>query len=209
MQSRSQVLRSLLLGGLLPVIAFTVAEQIYGIVGGLIAGVVFGVGEVIYELVRFRKVQGITIIGNLLVVGLGALSLLENDSSLFKLQPAILIFAFAGLLIGSSLLGKPFLVMLAKKQMPNAPEAAFQQMGAMNFRAGFCFIAIGLLSVEAAYHWSTAAWAALKGIGVPVIFGLYMLAEILIFRWRVKRGLIVNRQVRPDEAPNASPKNQP
>ena len=37
-------LRALLLGGLLPVIAFTVIEEVYGTLWGLIAGMVFGVG---------------------------------------------------------------------------------------------------------------------------------------------------------------------
>jgi hypothetical protein len=58
--------------------------------------------------------------------------------------------------------------------------------------------------VHAAYHWSTAAWATLKGIGVPVIFGIYMFIEIMVIRWRVRRD-----RLNPDAAQTASQENQP
>jgi intracellular septation protein len=181
------LLRSLFLGGVLPVVAFALVENYYGTMGGLIAGITFGIGELTYEYVRFRKIQGITIVGNLLVIVLGGLSLFENNPVFFKLQPAFLIFAFAGLLIGSSLLKKPFLVEMSRKQMPDAPEVVRQRLSGLNLRLGFCMIGIGLLSVYAAYFWSTPAWALLKGVGVPVILVVYMLIEVVVIRLLAKR----------------------
>jgi intracellular septation protein len=180
-------IKAIFLGGILPVAAFALVENFYGTMGGLIAGIAFGVGELTYEYVRFRKVQWITIIGNLLVIALGGLSLFEDNPVFFKLQPAILIFVFAALLIGSSLIGKPFLVEVSRKQMPNAPEVVRKNLSGMNFRLGFCMLGIGVLSVYAAYYWSTAAWAMLKGIGVPIILVLYMAVEILVIRWWARK----------------------
>ena len=185
--TRAAMLRTLLLGGLLPILAFALVEEFYGTIGGLIAGIVFGAGEMIYEWIRFRKIQGITIAANLLVIGLGSISLIEEDSRLFKLQPAILLFAFAALLLGSSLLKKPFLVELAKKQMPTAPAIALQKMSAMNWRAGLFMIGLALISVRAAYTWTTAEWAFFKGIGTPLLLAIYLGAEILVARWRARR----------------------
>lgn len=180
-------LQAFFVGGVLPIIAFAVAENWYGVIGGIIAGVAFGVGEILYEYIRFRKIQKITIIGNLLVIGLGALSLFESNPVFFKLQPAILIFLFAALLLGSSLLRRPFLVEMSKKQMPDAPEILRKNLAAMNTRLGFALVILGLVSIHAAYFWSTAAWAFLKGIGAPIFLIAYMALEVLVARQKANQ----------------------
>lgn len=179
--------KMLLVGGLLPVVAFTLVEEFYGTTGGLIAGIVFGAGEMIYEYVKQGRVQKITIGANLLVVVLGALSLLEGDGVWFKMQPAIMLVVFALFMIGSSVLKKPFLVAMAKKQNPALPEMAERLLTGMNFRLGFVFVAMAALSVYAALHWSTAAWATLKGVGTPVLLVIYMVIEVFIVRLFMKR----------------------
>lgn len=180
-------IRALFLGGVLPVVAFALVEEWYGTMGGLIAGIAFGIGEMAYEYWKMRRVQGITIAGNALVIILGAVSLFEGNSLWFKLQPAVILFAFALFLIFSSLLRKPFLYQLAKKQNPDLPEAAKERLSGLNLRLGFVFIALSGLSVYAAYRWSTAAWAFLKGIGTPLILFAWVGVEVLIMRWRMKR----------------------
>lgn len=179
--------RALFLGGVLPVIAFALVEEWYGTLGGLIAGIVFGVGELAYEYIRFKKIQGVTIAGNALVIVLGGLSLIEGNAVLFKLQPAILIFAFAGFLLVSSAIGRPLLVEMSKKQNPDAPVELHQKLSGMNVRIGLCLIVIGAISVYAAFYWSTAAWAFLKGIGAPLILFAYMAIEIVILRRQARR----------------------
>lgn len=180
-------MKQFLLGGLLPVLAYVAIEAIYGTVAGLIAGIVLGIGEMVYEYVTLKKVQGITIISNLLVIVLGGVSLFESDPTFFKLQPAILCFAFAGFLLISSWMGKPMLVEMMRKQRPDAPPEAFELVGKMNFRVGLMMIVIGIVGVHAAYHWSTAAWATYKGVGVPALLLVYMLIEVVIVRLRRNR----------------------
>ena len=69
---------SLIFGGLLPVLAFTLIEEYHGPVWGTVAGMIFGLGEIIYEKVRFKKVSTITWIGNAMILGLGGLSILPQ-----------------------------------------------------------------------------------------------------------------------------------
>lgn len=171
-----------LLGGLLPVIVFAVVESLYGTEGGLIAGILFGIGEMLYEYRTHKRVQGITIASNALVVILGGLSLFEGTGVWFKMQPAILLAAFAVFLAVTSVLQKPFLVALAKKQNPNLPEAAIVVLTGLNFRISFVFLGLALVSVYAALYWTTAAWAILKGVGTPAVLVAYMVIEIVIIR---------------------------
>lgn len=179
--------QQLLLGGVLPIAAFTLVEQIYGTWGGLIAGLVFGLGEVIFEFQQTRRVQAITWISTGLILVLGSISLLDDNPVFFKLQPAILTFVFAIALWVSHWMKKPLLLMFALKTNPHLPPHAVQALFGMNFRFGFVALALGLISVHAAYQWSTAAWAILKAVGFPVALVLFMLIEVFFLRRRIHR----------------------
>lgn len=179
---------SLLFGGLLPVIAFTVIEEYYGIIPGLIAGMIFGGGEVIYEYVTQKKVNTITWIGNGLLLGLGTIALFSSEGIWFKLQPAILEFGLFVFLLISWIMKKPFLALMIEKQNPDAPEFVKAQMSGMTLRLSFFMLAHSLLATWAAFYWSTEAWAILKGVGLTVSMIIYMIAEILWARFKIKKG---------------------
>jgi len=185
-------MRSLLLGGIIPVIVFTIIEEKYGTYWGLIAGMVFGVGEILYEKVKLQKVDTITWVGNGLLLGMGAISLFTNEGVWFKLQPAIIELFMAVLLMGSTLMGKPFLLMMAKKQntLSQMPEhlrpIMEKKFSGLNFRIGFFFLAHAILATWAALYWSTKAWALLKGIGLTVSLIGYMGIEIFLMRSKIK-----------------------
>lgn len=194
-------LRSLLLAGILPVVAFTVIEEYYGVVAGLVAGMVFGVGEIIWEKWREGRVSGLTWGGNGLLLVLGGVSLFTQEGLWFKLQPAIMEFLFAGILLGSVALGKPLMVELARKQGTIPPvdanavgvgpnpvlRALTQAMRGMTLRMGALMLVHGGLTVWAALYWSTAAWAWLKGAGLTGSIIALSLAEAVLLRRAAQR----------------------
>ncbi len=185
---------SLVFGGLLPIIAFTVIEEYYGPFYGLMAALVFGLGELTFEKIKYNKISGVTWMGNGLIIGLGLVSIFTQDGIWFKLQPAILEAAFASMLWITHGLGKPMLVELSKKQNPELPEHVAAGVGlvflkGVNFRCGIFFFIHAALATWAALKWSTQAWAVLKGLGVTLSFVLYMVIEVLIFRFRLKKKL--------------------
>lgn len=177
-----QAALSFFFGGLLPVIAFTVIEEKYGVVAGLIAGMTFGFGEILYELIRHRKVATMTWIGNGLLLGLGAVSLISSEGLWFKLQPAIMEGLFALAMWGSCLIKKPLLVFLAEKQGQQLPEPIKLKLVGVTWRTGIFFAIHTGLAVWAAMDWSTTNWALLKGVGLTVSFILYLGAEVVYLR---------------------------
>lgn len=177
----------LFFGGLLPVIAFTVIEEKYGVIAGLIAGMVFGFGEIIYELIKYKKVNTITWIGNSLLIGLGAISLISTEGLWFKLQPAIFEFGFFTFLLGSWILKKPFMTLMIEKQNPTAPEFLKNAMSGITLRLSFFFLAHAIIATYAAIYWSTESWAILKGVGLTVSMILYMVIEILWIRKKIQK----------------------
>jgi len=199
MGGRGRQLRALFVGGLLPVIAFTIIEDRFGTLWGLVAGMVFGVGEILYEWIKLRKVDAFTWAGNGMLLVLGGVSLVTNEGIWFKLQPAIIEAVTAVLFCGSVFLGKPLMAGLLKKQLA-AQQAAGQPgpqpplelapwlvplLAGATFRFGLLFAAHAALATWAALKWSTAAWAMLKGIGFTASFIVYGLAEAWFLRYRV------------------------
>jgi intracellular septation protein len=176
----------LIFGGLLPLIAFTVIESYYGIIAGLIAGMIFGCGEIIFELVKYKKVQTITWIGNGLLIGLGAISLISTDGIWFKLQPALFEFGFFIFLLGSWIMKKPFMKLMIEKQNPTAPDFLKNAMSGITFRLSFFFLIHAVIATYAALYWSTEAWAILKGVGLTVSMVLYMVIEMVWIRYSIK-----------------------
>ncbi len=184
--TKSQAL-GLFFGGLLPVIAFTVIEEKYGVVAGLISGMVFGFGEIIYELIKYKKVQTITWIGNGLLIGLGGISLISTEGIWFKLQPAILEFGFFIFLLVSWFMKKPFMKLMIEKQNPTAPDFLKNAMSGITLRISFFFLIHAVIATYAALYWSTEAWALLKGVGLTVSMVLYMVLEMLWIRKKIQK----------------------
>lgn len=172
-------------GGLLPVIAFTVIEEMYGPYWGTVAGIVFSCGEMFYEKLKFGKVSKMTLVGSLLIIVLGGVSLISQDGIWFKLQPAILEILFAFFFWGSVLLKKNFLVAMAEKQGNPVPDIAKPFFNGISIRIGFFFSFHAVLATWAAFAWSTAAWAVLKGVGLTVSFVAYILLEVMFLRARL------------------------
>lgn len=177
-----QAALSFFFGGLIPVIAFTVIEEKYGVVAGLIAGMVFGFGEILYELIRHRKVASMTWIGNGLLLTLGGISLISSEGLWFKLQPALMEGLFALAMWGSCLIKKPLLVFLAEKQGQQLPDPVKQKLVGVTWRTGIFFAIHTGLAIWAALDWTTTQWALLKGIGLTISFILYLIAEVFYLR---------------------------
>jgi intracellular septation protein len=194
--SRTKTLRSLFLGGLLPVIAFTWVESQFGIIWGLIVGMVFGVGEILWEWRSQGRVEAMTWGGNGLILVLGGISLLTQDGVWFKLQPSVIELVMAIGLWGTLFFKKPFLLSMAQKQggmpadleqrlHPQAFAALMKAFQGLTFRLGFFLVLHAALAAWAALYWSSTAWAFLKGIGFTVSFLVYMVVESLVLRYRI------------------------
>ncbi len=186
-------IRSLIFGGLIPVIAFTVVEERWGTLWGLVLGMAIGVIEIVFEWVTQRRVSGITWIGNGMLLGLGGISLLTNEGIWFKLQPAIIEAAVAMGLLISWFIGRPLMVVLAKKQgaldqlNPKIAGIMEQNFSALTLRIGIFFAVNAAVATHAAFFWSTRAWAFLKGIGFTVALLIYMGGEIWLLRRRLPK----------------------
>lgn len=180
-------MKTFFLGGLLPVILFTLIEDNYGTYWGVIAALIYGIGEVCYEYFQTKKVSQITLFSNGLILILGLISLISEDGIWFKLQPAILEIVMSFILWGSVLLKKPLLLVLAQQQKINFPEVLINEFKGLTSRLGFFFFIHSLIATWAAFKWTTTQWALLKGVGLTVSLILYMLVELIFIRKKLNK----------------------
>lgn len=178
--SKKQALRSLFFGGIIPVIVYTILEEKVGPLWGLVFGMGFGLLEILIEIIRYRKVETVTWIGNGLLIVMGVISLLTQEGIWFKLQPSLIEAGMAIFLMGSWGLKKPLLVTMAKKQ--ELPSMLEQRFSGMTVRLGLFFLFHSVLAAYAAFFWSTRAWALLKGLGVTLSMLFYLGIEVLMLR---------------------------
>lgn len=178
--SKSHALRSLFLGGIVPVVVYTVIEEKMGPLWGLVFGMGFGILEILIEAVRYHKVETITWIGNGLLIVMGGISLLTQEGIWFKLQPSILEAGMAGLLVVSWAVKKPLLVTMSKKQ--ELPPVLENRFSGITLRLGLFFLLHAGLAAYAAFYWSTRAWALLKGVGVTLSMLIYLGVEVIVIR---------------------------
>jgi intracellular septation protein len=169
---------------LIPVILFTVAEEWGGLTWALVLSVIYAIVELSWEFWRYRRVSGMTLFSNAMVVGLSLVSYFTQDGFWFKMQPAILELVMAAMLIGSCAFRKPMLVVMMEQQGHQVNEVMRSFFSGVTLRMGFFFVFQAGLAVYASLYWSTEIWAFLKSIGILIMMALYMLVEILVFRSR-------------------------
>lgn len=185
-ESKSQAIRTFLLGGLLPVVLFTVVEEYYGPVWGVVAAMIFGVAELVYEKFWLGKIEQITLWSNGLVLGLGAVSIFAGEGIWFKMQPTILEIGLAAFLAGFEFRGKSFFAMMAEKQGRPFPPQIRTAFKGITYRLCVFLLLHAALSAWAAVHWTTAQWAMLKGLGFTLSLLVYMAAEMLLLQRRFR-----------------------
>ncbi len=113
--SRNQLIGNILYS-MLPLLVFWLVEKYWGLLAGVIAAIVFSVAEVLWIYFRERRWDTFSIGIAFLIIIMGVLSWEEGDTTILRLQPAILEGIFTLLFFGSSIIGKPFMVTMAKKQ---------------------------------------------------------------------------------------------
>lgn len=185
-------------------VAFTLIEEMHGPLWGTVAGMTFGIAEIGFEKFKYKKVSRMTWISNLLILGLGGISIVSQDGIWFKLQPALFEGFFAALLIGSVILKKPFLLAMTEKQNGSVPDAVKPLMSSMTVRLGIFFAFHAALATYAALYWTTSQWAWLKGAGVGLSFLVYMVFEFFWIRHSVRRNLKRPSQVSEPSQENKS-----
>jgi intracellular septation protein len=172
--------KQLFWGGIVPLAAYALIENYYGLIWGLVAGLALGGFEIAYEYFKKQKVSRITLYSNALLFSMGIISLITNDGIWFKLQPALLELIITCVLWGALLYKVNPILWLVKQQGLTWPEELQKFSWYFSFRLGLFFLIHAVLAAYAAIYWSTEAWVILKGIGLTLSLIVYFVVELFI-----------------------------
>ncbi len=186
-----------LLPGFLPLLVFILADEFFKTEVALLIAIAFGILELIYTYHKEKRIDKFIIFDTLLLVALGALSILLQNKIFFKLKPALIELIFC-IILGISVFSKTNIIMLmSQRYMKNIKiDKAYEKKLTNSLKIlFFIFVFHTALIIYSAYALSDKAWAFISGGLFYIIFALYFVYELIINK--IKQRKYVNEEWLP------------
>lgn len=166
----------------LPALAYWGLEYYYPPQIALMGGVLLAVIEISAEKFFMGEVHRFSLLNFFLILTLGSLALVAEDGVWFKLQPAFSSAAMIGVLGFYKLKKRSlmFEILSDLKQKSVLPEYFFLQF---EKHLIIFFILHGILMTVAAISFETGVWLFLKTAGFYILMVLFVVFEVLWFRF--------------------------
>lgn len=170
----------------LPALAYWYLETYYTLEVALIGGILLGVIEMLLEKKFTGHVHTLSKLNIALVVILGGISLIAKEGVFFKLQPTFTGIALASYLVFKKIKKQSLMVEMLNdmKQKPPLPDEIYKIM-----EWHMCLFLIGFAAFMAyvALKETTATWLFWKTGGFYIVFGGFMVLEMVYIQWYSRR----------------------
>ena len=177
--NRTALLKKLL-PGFIPLFIFIVADEIWGTKIGLFVAIGVGVLEMIWIAIKEKRFEKFVLFDTLLLVALGAVSILLHNDIFFKLKPGLIELILVAVL-GVSAFSRLNIIGLMGKRYMKDLEISEAQMAQMQITLKYLFYIFTVhtaLVFYAAFYMSNESWAFISGGLFYIIFGVYFLIEM-------------------------------
>jgi isopentenyldiphosphate isomerase/intracellular septation protein A len=183
-----------MLPGLIPLLIFILADEIWGTMVGLYVALGFGIAEFLFYYIKDKIVDRFILLDTLLLVVLGAISIAFENDLFFKIKPA-LIEAILLAVIAFSLWGPTNIMMAMSERYMGEIHLDPMQEKSMrnNMLAVFWITVIHIILVMlSAFYMSKEAWFFISG-------GLYYIFFGLFFAFMLLKNRLINRRFKNEE----------
>lgn len=171
----------------IPAVAYWILESNFSLEIALTGGIVLGVIEMIIEKKFSGHIHTLSKVNLSLVVVLGIISLIAKEGIWFKLQPTLTGFGVASFLVYKKFKGQSLMVDMMKdmgqQSLPMPPET----YKLLEWHLCLFLIGFALFMARVAVYETTATWLFWKTGGFYIVFGAFMLVEMIFLRSRMKR----------------------
>ena len=191
--NRTELLKKLL-PGFIPLFVFIVADEIWGTKIGLIVAVGVGLLEMVWVAVKEKRFDKFILFDTLLLVALGAVSIILDNDIFFKLKPGLIELILVAVLGISAFSPVNIIGLMGQRYMKGTTfnDAQVAQMRKSLKALFYIFTAHTLLVFYAAFFMSKEAWAFISGGLFYILFGVYFLIELV--RQKRKQKQLVNEE---------------
>jgi isopentenyldiphosphate isomerase/intracellular septation protein A len=188
--SRTELLKKLL-PGFIPLFVFILADEIWGTKIGLIVAVGVGVLEMFWVGIKEKRFDKFVLFDTLLLIVLGAVSILLDNDIFFKLKPGLIELILVAVLAVSAFSNVNIIGLMGQRYLKDTQfnEAQMAQMRKSLKYLFYIFTAHTILVFYATFFMSNAAWAFISGGLFYILFGVYFLVE-LVFQKRKQKQLV-------------------
>ena len=191
--NRTALLKKLL-PGFIPIFIFIVVDEVWGTKTGLFVAIGVGVLEMLWIALREKRFEKFVLFDTLLLVLLGAVSILLHNDIFFKLKPGLIELILIAVLGVSAFSKLNIIGLMGKRYMK---DIAFNdaQMAQMQKSLKYLFYIFSLHTVlvfYSAFYMSNEAWAFISGGLFYIIFAVYFLFEM--YRQRRKNKKLIREE---------------
>jgi isopentenyldiphosphate isomerase/intracellular septation protein A len=170
-----------LLPGFIPIFIFILADEIWGTKTGVIVAVVTGVVQLGWAGYKEKRFDTFILFDTLLLVVLGAISVILENDIFFKLKPALIGFIFVAILGISAFTRIDIVGQMTRRYIAGIEFTELQVMEMRrNLKIFFLvMLAHTLLTLYAAFFMSKGAWAFISGGLLYIVFGILLVYQLI------------------------------
>jgi isopentenyldiphosphate isomerase/intracellular septation protein A len=191
--SRTELLKKLL-PGFIPLFVFIAADEIWGTKTGLFVAIGVGIAEMVWIAVREKRFDKFILFDTILLVALGAVSILLDNDLFFKLKPGLIELILVTVLAVSAFSKVNIIELMGKRYLKDIQfnKAQVTQMHKSLKTLFFVFSAHTILVFYATFFMNKEAWAFISGGLFYILFGVYFLIEFI--RQKKKQKTLVREE---------------
>lgn len=181
MHMKKTDLIKMILPGLLPLLVFILADEIWGTTIGLYVAVAFGLVQLLVIFIKEKKLDKFVLFDTLLIVVMGVVSIILENDIFFKLKPGIIgiiLITFLGI---SAYSPKNILLAMSAHYMKGIELNNDQQKAMLHsIKVMFwLFTAHTILVVYSAFFMTKEAWVFISGGLFYILFAVFFVIELV------------------------------
>ncbi len=186
--SRTELLKKLL-PGFIPLFVFIAADEIWGTRTGLFVAVGIGLLEMVWVALKEKRFDKFILFDTVLLVALGAVSILLNNDIFFKLKPGLIELILVAVLGISAFSPVNIIGLMGQRYLKDTTfnDAQVKQMRKSLKYLFYIFTAHTALVFYSTFFMSKEAWAFISGGLFYILFGVYFLVELFLQKRKQKQ----------------------
>ncbi len=190
---RTELLKKLL-PGFIPLFVFILVDEIWGTKTGLFVAIGVGIAEMLWVAIKEKRFDKFILFDTLLLVILGAVSILLDNDIFFRLKPGLIELILVTVLAVSAFSPVNIIGLMGQRYLKDAKfsEIQMKQMRISLKYLFYIFAAHTILVFYSTFYMSKGAWAFISGGLFYILFGVYFLFEL--YRQKRKQKQLSNEE---------------
>ncbi|NLV67305.1 MAG: septation protein A [Spirochaetes bacterium] len=168
-----------------PIILFFAAFKYKDIYFATVVAIAASILQISYSYIKNKKVEPPMLIGLVVIIFFGGMTLLLHNEIFIKWKPTILYWIFTVVLLAARIVWKKNLIQSMLGKQIQVPSEVWERL---NYSWIIFFAAVGGINLYVAYHFPTNIWVNFK------LFGILGLMFIFV----VLQGFMLSPYIRED-----------